>query len=466
MQTEALRSLMLFETFSDEQLQWLTENSGEVVFKQNENIFVQDTEGDALWVLIEGGWRLVRLMDGSETTFVNTSQPGTWAGGIPLPKGMYQATAQATTPTRMLRIPDDAVEYMLDKGYPIANHLLAGITVGARNMAMQTQQHEKMLALGKLSAGLAHELNNPAAAAQRAAAQMRETLAEMQTALLKLAAQLSPAQLERVIELQGEAATKAKNPPTLDSLEQSEREDELSSWLDDHEVAEGWKVAATFVGAGLDSDWLDRLAQELAGETLDNALNWLAATLTASDLLNQLEQSNERISILVKSVKEYSYMDQAPVQEIDVHDGLESTLTMLAHKLRQGVTVTREYNRSLPRINAYGSELNQVWTNLLDNAVDAMHGQGQIWIRTRAENNCIVVEIADNGPGIPPQIQSRIFEPFFTTKGVGEGSGLGLDIAYRIVVQRHKGELKLVSQPGDTRFQVSLPLPTETVEDV
>jgi len=464
MQTETLRSLMLFETFSDQQLQWLTENSSEVDFKQNENIFVQDKKGDALWVLIEGGWRLVRLMDGSETTFVNTSQPGTWAGGIPLPKGIYQATAQATVHTRMLRIPDDAVEYMLDNGYPIANHLLAGITVGARNMAMQTQQHEKMLALGKLSAGLAHELNNPAAAAQRAAAQMRETLAEMQTALLKMAAQLSPAQLEQVTKLQGEAAIKAKNPPTLDSLAQSEREDELSGWLDDHEVADGWKIAATFVGAGLDSDWLDKLAQELAGETLDNTLNWLAATLTATDLLNQLEQSNERISILVKSVKEYSYMDQAPVQEIDVHDGLESTLTMLAHKLRQGITVTREYDRSLPRINAYGSELNQVWTNLLDNAVDAINGQGKIWIRTRSENNCIVVEIADNGPGIPPQIQSRIFEPFFTTKGVGEGSGLGLDIAYRIVVQRHKGEFKVDSQPGDTRFQVSLPLPIETTE--
>lgn len=464
MQTKTLRSLMLFETFSDQQLQWLTENSSEVDFKQNENIFVQDKKGDALWVLIEGGWRLVRLMDGSETTFVNTSQPGTWAGGIPLPKGIYQATAQATVPTRMLRIPDDAVEYMLDNGYPIANHLLAGITVGARNMAMQTQQHEKMLALGKLSAGLAHELNNPAAAAQRAAAQMRETLAEMQTALLKMAAQLSPAQLEQVTKLQGEAAIKAKNPPILDSLAQSEREDELSGWLDNHEVADGWKIAATFVGAGLDSDWLDKLAQELAGETLDNTLNWLAATLTATDLLNQLEQSNERISILVKSVKEYSYMDQAPVQEIDVHDGLESTLTMLAHKLRQGITVTREYDRSLPRINAYGSELNQVWTNLLDNAVDAINGQGKIWIRTRSENNCIVVEIADNGPGIPPQIQSRIFEPFFTTKGVGEGSGLGLDIAYRIVVQRHKGEFKVDSQPGDTRFQVSLPLPIETTE--
>ena len=465
MQSEALRSLMLFETFSDQQLQWLSENSSEIAFKQNENIFEQDKDGDALWVLIEGGWRLIRLMDGSETTFVNTSQPGTWAGGIPLPKGMYQATAQATAPTKMLRIPSDAVEYMLDNGYPVANHLLAGITVGARNMAMQTQQHEKMLALGKLSAGLAHELNNPAAAAQRAAAQMRETLAEMQTALLKLAAQLSPAQLERVIALQGEAAAKAQTPPTLDSLEQSEREDELSDWLDHHEVADGWKIAATFVGAGLDSSWLDKLAQELEGQSLDNTLTWLAATLTATDLLNQLEQSNERISILVKSVKEYSYMDQAPVQEIDVHDGLESTLTMLAHKLRQGITVTREYNRNLPHINAYGSELNQVWTNLLDNAVDAMHGQGQIWIRTHAANNCIVVEIADNGPGIPPQIQSRIFEPFFTTKGVGEGSGLGLDIAYRIVVQRHKGELKVVSQPGDTRFQVTLPLPVETVED-
>ena len=216
MQSEALRSLMLFETFSDQQLQWLSENSSEIVFKQNENIFEQDKDGDALWVLIEGGWRLIRLMDGSETTFVNTSQPGTWAGGIPLPKGMYQATAQATAPTKMLRIPSDAVEYMLDNGYPVANHLLAGITVGARNMAMQTQQHEKMLALGKLSAGLAHELNNPAAAAQRAAAQMRETLAEMQTALLKLAAQLSPAQLERVIAMQAEAATKSKTPPTLD----------------------------------------------------------------------------------------------------------------------------------------------------------------------------------------------------------------------------------------------------------
>lgn len=458
MKPEEVHALVLFELLSPEQLQWLIENSTEVNAEVGERIFTQNTDGDALWVLVEGEWRLSRKMDGVETTIVTTDYAGSWAGGIPLLTGDFQATGHAVRPSRFLKIPNEAVSYMLSNGFPIAKHLIAGISVGARNLEGQMREREKMAALGKLSAGLAHELNNPAAAGRRAASQMRDTLKIIQSEALKLNQHLNPTQLTRLAEFQTEIMERAKTPPRLGSLEQSEREDELSTWLEDHQIEAGWQIAPGLVEAGADQAWLEGLATEIGLESLGDVLNWLVAGLEAVGLLNQLENSTERISTLVKAVKEYSYMDQAPQQNINIHDGLESTLTILAHKLKNGVIVIREYDQSLPKISAFGSELNQVWTNLIDNAIDAIKGQGQIWVRTSRDENYLVVEIADNGPGIPPDIQPRIFEPFFTTKGVGEGSGIGLDVVYRIVVTRHKGEVKVISQPGDTRFQIRLPI--------
>ncbi len=309
-----------------------------------------------------------------------------------------------------------------------------------------------------MAAGLAHELNNPAAAGRRAAAHLRETLQVSQSSALKLTHSLTSAQLEWLAEVERTAREQAARSAPLDAMTQSDREETLTTWLDEHEVADGWKLAATLVRAGLDTKHLDAIAEHIAADGIGTVLTWLEATLATVGLLNEVEQSTGRISELVTAIKEYTYMDQAPQQEVDVHAGLESTLTILGYKLKSGISVLRDYDRSLPRICAYGSELNQVWTNLIDNAIDAMGGQGQVSIRTSREGAYARVEIADTGPGIPPEIRSRIFEPFFTTKGVGEGSGLGLDIAYRIVVGRHHGEISVSSTPGDTRFQVRLPI--------
>ncbi len=244
----------------------------------------------------------------------------------------------------------------------------------------------------------------------------------------------------------------------LAPLTQSDREDALADWLDDHNIADGWKLAPILVAGGVSETQLDKLTQQLTPEALSEGVSWLTETLTLAGLVNEVEHSTSRISALVKAIKSYSYMDQAPLQNVNLHDGLESTLTILNHKLKYGVTVHREYAPNLPRITAYGGELNQVWTNLIDNAADAMKGIGDLTIRTSIDHQQLLTEIADTGSGIAPEIQVRIFEPFFTTKGVGEGSGLGLDIVRRIIVNRHHGDIRVTSNPGDTRFQIWLPL--------
>lgn len=458
MKIEDLKALALFDKFSEAQLGWLLENAEQLKYPAEERVFSEGSPGDALYILIDGEWQLVRNVNGQQTVINTTNYRGSWVGGIPLFGGIYHSSGYATQPSCFLRVPLDKLEYMLSNGFPLATHLIAGISVGARNLEGIQRQAEKMAALGKLSAGLAHELNNPAAAARRASQQLRETLGSLQTSTLSLNQHLEPAKVAKLYSCQRDIVEKSKTPLKLAALEQSEREEELNDWLDDHNIADSWEISPTLVEVGLGVEWLENLCGEVGAEALGDVLAWTVANLSALALADQIEQSMERISALVKSIKEYSYMDQAPLQEIDVHDGLESTLTILTHKLKQGVTVVRNFDRKLPRIQAFGSELNQVWTNLIDNAIDAMKGQGQLKIGTHREGDFIVVEIEDNGPGIPPEIQNRIFEPFFTTKGVGQGTGLGLDIAWRIVVNKHKGNLKLNSVPGTTRFQIYLPI--------
>jgi signal transduction histidine kinase len=314
-----------------------------------------------------------------------------------------------------------------------------------------------MAALGKMSAGLAHELNNPGAAARRAASQLRENFQNLQTQALQLNL-LSKEQLKFINDIQHQATQHACHSPKLDPITCSDQEDEVTDWLEDHDISNSWKLAPTLVNAGLNTEKLDTLADNIPVDCLSHVLTWLEATLSSFALIHEIEQSTVRISDLVKAIKGYSYMDQAPLQEIDVHEGIENTLLILHHRLKKGVIVKREYDRTLPKICAYASELNQVWTNLIDNGIDAMSGKGDLTIRTYRENNCLIVEIGDTGVGIPLAIQSRVFEPFFTTKGVGKGTGLGLEIAYRIIVNKHHGDIRFESQPGETRFRVHLPI--------
>ena len=364
------------------------------------------------------------------------------------------ATARTTIATRVLRILASGFLEIMAACPAIAGRLIAVMAQRRPEADALAQQREKMAALGKLSAGLAHELNNPASAARRAAARLRDALVVAQRSAFDLGEScLTDAQKEHLLEVQGRA-----EPPALGAVAQSEREDELVDWLDGRDIAKGCSLAGPLAEGGLTEEVLETVAALLPEPaTLAAGLTWLASSLEAAALLLTVERSADRISDLVTAIKAYSYMDQAPSQEVDVCASLETTLTILQFKCRGGVEVVRDYAPGLPRITAYGSELNQVWTNLMDNALDALGGKGHLFVRTAQEDEGILVEIGDDGPGIPEDIRGRIFDPFFTTKGVGEGTGLGLDTAYRIVVAHHHGDLRVVSAPGDTRFQVRLP---------
>jgi signal transduction histidine kinase len=325
-------------------------------------------------------------------------------------------------------------------------------------------QRQQLLALGALSAGLTHELNNPAAAALRANAALRDRVAGMRHKLAMLAKEdVDPRLLRLLVDVQEEAVQAVPEAPKLTPIQESEREDALSEWLDEHGVPDGWELAPIFVGAGTTPEFLDRLADQAPPAMLEGAVRWLAYTLETELLMHEITDSVARISSLVAAAKQYSNMDRAPHERVDIHAGLKSTLVMLAGKLR-GLEVVKDFDPSLPKVPVYAGELNQVWTNLIDNAVQAMDGHGTLTVRTSMDGDRVRVEIGDTGPGVPEKLRRRIFEPFFTTKPVGQGTGLGLDISYRIVVGRHGGDLTVESQPGDTRFIVRLPL-TERSQD-
>ncbi len=360
----------------------------------------------------------------------------------------------------------------------MAVHLLEGLFFGIKNTQEAIGQRERLLALGALSAGLTHELNNPAAAAVRATAGLRERIVTLRHKLPSVAAGSHDAALVTLlVKLLDDAADRVTTAPALSPLEASDLEDTLTDWLDDHDIANGWQLAPAYVQAGIGTDKLDRVAAAVAeaaaiagtgdsgtdnsgtgGTDLANALRWLADTIETELLLNEVTDSVARISSLVGAAKQYSQLDCTPYQVVDIHDLLDSTVTMLTAKIGDGINIVRDYDRKLPRIPAFPGELNQVWTNLIDNAASAMNGSGTLTIRTALDREQLLIEFGDTGPGVPPDIQDRIFEPFFTTKPVGQGTGLGLDISYRIIVGRHHGDLRVESAPGDTRFRVWLPL--------
>ncbi|MER6378556.1 ATP-binding protein [Streptomyces sp. NPDC001250] len=469
-------ALFLFEKLSPEQLGRLC-TEGRVELFQPGPVYTEGAPATCFFVMIEGTVVLSRRVAGDDVEVTRTSQPGVYAGAMQAYLGdrvrqVYNNSMRVTEPTRFFVLPADIFAEVMTEWFPMAVHLLEGLFFGAKNTQATIGQRERLLALGSLSAGLTHELNNPAAAAVRATATLRERVAKMRHKLAVITeGPFSRDQLASLIEIQERTAERVAKAPVLSPLEAADREDLLTDWLEDHGIDYGWQAAPTFVQAGLDVDWLEQVAAAVDEEILVNAVAWLNYTIETELLMNEIEDSTTRISHLVDAAKQYSQLDRAPYRAVDVHELLDSTLLMLSGKIGAGIEVVKEYDRTLPPVPAYPAELNQVWTNLIDNAVSAINsagGTGTLTVRTGLDHERLLVEFRDTGTGIPPEIKDRIFDPFFTTKPVGEGTGLGLDISWRIVVNKHHGTLRVESVPGDTRFQVLLPLtadPSESPEE-
>jgi signal transduction histidine kinase len=469
-----LRELFLFEGLSDAQLAWLCDN-GQVELVEPGPLFTEGDPAENLYVLLSGTLVMSRQIGADDVEVVRTSSAGVYAGafyaylGDRMPQ-VYNNSVRVSEPSRFFVLGAARFAELMNDWFPMATHLLEGLLFGTKNTQEAVGQRERLLALGSLSAGLTHELNNPASAAVRATSALRDRVAGMRGKLAQIAAgSIDREELGDLIGFQRQAVEKVAKATPLSPLETSDREDVLADWLDDHGVSEGWELASVFVQAGVDTGWLDQIAETMASSagpssagpssgTLGGALHWIGYTIETELLMNEITDSVTRISELVGAAKQYSQLDRAPYQVMDVHELLDSTLVMLASKIGPQISVIKDYDPGLPPIPVYPSELNQVWTNLIDNAVSAMEGTGTLTVRTAREDDRLLVEFTDTGKGVPPGIKDRIFEPFFTTKPVGLGTGLGLDISWRIIVNRHHGDLRVESAPGDTHFFVRLPL--------
>lgn len=456
---DELYQIELFDGVSDEEMEWLLANSYELYLDDGDYFHLEDEMVDLFYVVLEGELQVTATFENGEKTVLGTTPRGIMGGELQLLNQIPSfVTSQAIMPSRVMVFSADAFRQLFAACPLVGSRILKIAAERTQGRAAVRTQQEKMAALGKLSAGLAHELNNPAAASLRAAKTLAETLPELQTRTLKVIRPdlASQTWLDTLVNFQQQMAEKASAASSLSPLEQSDREDEICAWLEERGLENGWEVAPTLVAAGMSVAELAQFAAALPADNLGDVLAWLHTSLQAATLLKEIQQSTQRISDLVTAVKSYTYMDQAALQEVDIHKGLENTLTVLNYKLKK-MTVRREYDPNLPHIMGHGGELNQVWTNLLDNAADAAGEGGTITINTRYEQNYVMVSITDNGPGIPPAAQPHLFDPFFTTKEVGRGTGLGLDITYRIV-KGHNGVIEFDSVPGRTRFIVRLPI--------
>jgi signal transduction histidine kinase len=449
-----LRGIGLFAGLTDAQLGELIDGGFEMRIEPGADLFHEGEPADFWWVLVDGAIALHRRIGREDTVMGKMDVPGRWAGGFRAwdEHGVYLASGRGTEEGRVLRVPAAVLRERVDAWFPFGGHLIKGVYGTARAIESTARQRDALITLGTLAAGLAHEINNPAAAATRSVSALESACATLLSALQRLAqGEISAAQFNALdglrLELSGSAA--------VDPVDLADQENLISDWLDRQGIAEDWLIAPPLAAAGASVEWLSR-ASLVLGDAAEPGLLWVASTLSTGTLLGEVKESTRRITELVAAVRSYSQMDRGSIQTIDVTEGIESTLVMLGHKLRGGIEIIRAYG-DLPRIEAYPGELNQVWTNLIDNAVDAMDGTGTLRITTRTDGDRIVVEFTDTGPGMPPQVAARAFEPFYTTKDVGKGTGLGLDIAQRIIAEHHGGTITITSHPGNTTLQVRLP---------
>ena len=452
--SELLR-VPIFADLPDDQIAWFISQSQEMRIKAGDTYARQGEPADAMFVILEGQLEGRGELAGETVTF--SLNAGDVTGVLPFSRmKRFTESGRALADSRALRFPASLFPDLIQKMPELTKRLVGLMSDRIRETTRMEQQRDRLASLGKLSAGLAHELNNPAAAAKRATSQLRDVLKRIKDASHELGRQdLTVAQKTEIFSLESSLLQRDQPPP--DALTISDLEEQIDSLLRSHGQNDLWQLAADLARRNVKPAELESLFATLEAGTARAALVRISASLEIASLLNEIESSTSRISDLVGAIKQYTYMDQAPVQNVDIVKSLETTLTIMNHKLKKGVVVQRDYQPIPFLVNSFGSELNQVWTNIIDNAIDAMGGKGELRVRTYREDSCVVVEIGDNGPGISPEVKAHIFEPFFTTKGVGEGTGLGLDTVQRIV-KKHRGSIQVNSKPGDTRFQVWLPL--------
>ena len=456
---EFLQKISLFENLTEADISGICGMVEEVRLLAGEELFAEGDPGDRAYIIKDGQVEVVKTSGGNEV-LLDVPGSGSVIGEMALlEQARRMASVRARTDVVLLVIHHDQFETLLNTSPSAARAILDTVLTRWRNTEAMLRQRERMAQLGTLTAGVAHELNNPASAVKRGADQLKDAIEQLERGQRQLGRSGLPDEAWETLQELGQHARRQSTQLTeLDVLARGDRESELEAWLEARGVVEAWEYVPTLVNLNYDTAELARLAGHFGTDRLPAVISWLDATYRVSSLLDEMGEGAGRISEIVSALKSYSYLDRAPVQAVDLHEGLDNTLVMMRHKLVSGIAVRRDYAPDLPRIQACGGDLNQVWTNLIDNAADALEGRGQIVIRTRQDSDWVVVEVEDNGPGIPTEIQPRLFDPFFTTKPPGKGTGLGLDITYNIVVHRHRGDIKVMSQPGRTCFQVRLPI--------